>query len=273
MNKPPKPEFYNLPPYLGLGRYHQAYRQKDVVRAGYWVDGEDYSAFYVRVEEDSCLFSESWERANFAHTWHINLEQAFLHHLVSIPPWQHPRFQWLSRRITSSRNIYLEYASTPAAVFYPGGFIFRLRQPVVDANRAALAKLQEQIAQLGESTSLRFESSNPGFLLKWAGTGRVNVEDIEVADFTVLLVDVGAATDLFWESGVVPEQKENRLEVVDVSATVQRSLSIRPGAPEHGFQTFAVVGSKDGLPALSVLKESFSAVSSTLAAKWQAKTN
>jgi hypothetical protein len=99
----------------------------------------------------------------------------------------------------------------------------------------------------------------------------VSVEDIEVADFTVLLVDVGAATDLFWESGVIPRPKEYRLEVVDVSATLQTSLSIRLGAPEYGFQTFAVVGANDALPALSVLKEQFAAVSPILAAKWQAK--
>lgn len=275
MRKPPKPEFYGLPPYLGLGRYYQAYRQKDVIRATYWIDGDDYAAFYVRLEKNRCLFSESWQKKSFAHTWHENLANAFLHHMAAVRLAEHPRYQALAQRVVDGRNIHFQLAFSPTAIFYPAGFIFRLRQPLVSANRAALAKLQNDIALLGGSNSLKYQGISPGCLLKWSHATGVSVEDIEVADFTVPLIDVIAAADLMWQSGIIPHQHELRLEIVDITASApSHSYSVlHPGIPTGELGAFAVISFADGVSNAAEAKERFIAASQSLAEQWNSALN
>lgn len=261
MSRAPKPEFYGLPAYLGLGRYHQAYRQKDVIRATYWVDGETTAIYYARIGADGCRLVEFWDHATLSDTHRPLLEDAFFHGLASLPTREHPRFDWLIRRVTTERNIYMAYAVKPTFLFFPAGIIFRLRQPLTKANRNVWESLKGRLEHLGKAAPLRFEHKHAGVVLKWSESTGVSIEEVDLLDFRALLVDVIAATDLLWESGIVPAEKEHSLGVVDVTQTGRGNLTLRPGVPGRGFETFSVCSFDDGVPPLLKLKQDFAIVS------------
>ncbi len=261
MSRSPNPEFYGLPAYLGLGRYHQAYRQKNVVRATYSIEGETTALYYTRIGADGCRLIEFWDGKTLSDTQRPLLEDAFFHGLASLPTWDHPRFDWLKRRVTTARNIYLAYASKPTYLFYPAGIIFRLRQPLTKANRNVWESLKGRLDHLGKSAPLQFEHKHAGVVLKWSESTGVSIEEVDLLDFRALLVDVIAATDMFWESGIVPAEKEHSLGVVDLTQTGHGSLTLRPGVPDRGFETFSVCSFDDGVPPLLKLKQDFAIVS------------
>lgn len=261
MSRAPHPESYGLPAYLGLGRYHHAYRRKDVVRATYRIEGETTSLYYARIGADRCRLVEFWDGATLSDIHRPLLENAFFHGLVSLPTWEHPRFEWLIRRVTTERNIYMAYATKPTFFFFPAGIIFRLRQPLTKANRNAWESLKGRLEHLGKTAPLRFEHKHAGVVLKWSESSGVSIEEVDLLDFSALLVNVIAATDLLWESGIVPAEKEHSLGVVDSMQSGHDSLTLRPGVPERGFQTFTVCSFDDGVPPLLKLKQDFATVS------------
>ncbi len=231
-----------IPGYLGFGMLdpHSVRCEDDKVLFEYWV-GKDL-VYEIILREDSCMIVEHFEGENAGMSQYKTLEEAFTYHLISIPLHKNKRFISLCKRITKNRNIYVQLTGEGGrqSVYYPAGYLFVLRQPIATCNQAAWDALKEKIKNEDQDFPLQLSGESNGVMLRLLKSGKVDVENIIVGDCGAMLLDLEDAVNLIWESGVVPDEKEYRLSVMEISQSVANGIQICPGAPGSKISAFSV---------------------------------
>ena len=228
-----------LPKYLGFGTLD---RKSVVTQSGKttanYISGKEV-VYQVTVGKNSARLIEFFNDEEFARSGHTNLERAFLHHMMSLPPHRHDRFQQLYHQLTDNRNVFVQFGSQPLHIFFPAGYIFNLCQPIVAANQTAWEAFRRRIKR--SSRFLRFEGENKGVILRLHISGKITAEDVRVAKCAALLLNLVQAVDLLWQNGVVPVEREYPLVVTDNVDPSPANPSIFLGDLQRDILTFAVI--------------------------------
>jgi hypothetical protein len=201
--------------------------------------------YHVTLSQSQCAIQEFLDGQELGKTVQATLKAAFTHHLMSLPPYENRRFERLYHQITDNRNVHIEFAEDPEAIFFPAGYIFVLRQPIVASNRAKWKTLQAGLEREGDSAPLQFDGEHAGIIFRLEASGRVKTEQVMLADCTATLVNVVAAADWWWQSGIVPPEQEYRLMVLDASKALPGELRLYQGEPGRSAPVFCVFVTED----------------------------
>ena len=230
----------DLPQYLGLGTLDPAsVSTKAGKTTANYVLGDEI-VYQITIGKKNCGIVEFLDGQELGRSKGVTLKDAFLHHMMSLPPYENRRFERLYHQITNKRNISVRFASQPQAICFPAGYIFVLRQPIVAGNQAKWNKLKAKLERKGDAAPAQVEGEYKAVIFRLLQSGKVKTEKITVADFSATLVNLVAATDMLWKSGIVPRDKEYRLSVMDASESMPGSMPIYLGDPEEDMVTFSV---------------------------------
>jgi hypothetical protein len=242
VNEMPSHPLEALPDCLGLGILdsNSVEINPDELVADYKIEGE--VIYRVSISEKNFQIVELLDGLVIATTSeHVSLQETFFHHLVSQPPYQSKRFEWLFHRLADNRNINVRFALKSQFLYYPSGYIFSLRQPIVNSNKTILNRLNNPLVDVSDQANPKLSTIREGVILRLQQTGEVAVEHIQVADFSTPLDQLVNSVDLIWQSGLVPKEKEYQLTVLDSSMASAGNVSIYLGDIERGFVTFSVI--------------------------------
>jgi hypothetical protein len=196
--------------------------------------------YQVTLSQSRCTIQEFLDGQELGKTVQATLKAAFTHHLMSLPPYENRRFERLYHQITDNRNVHIEFAEEPEAIFFPAGYIFVLRQPIVASNRAKWKALKARLGREGDSAPLQFDGEHKGVIFRLDKSGRVKTERVMLADCTATLLNIAAAADWWWQSGTVPPEREYRLMVLDASKSLPGQLRLYLGQPPQSASVFCV---------------------------------
>lgn len=232
----------DLPDYLGLGVLDSSSveRSHDKVMAVYKFENEDI--YQVSVSDKNFQIVELLDGQTIATTAEqVSLRETFFHHLISQPPYQSKRFERLFHRLADNRNIIVRFALEPRFLYYPAGYLFSLRQPIVSNNKSILDGLAESLVEGSDQSSFHLSSIREGIILRLLRNGEVTVEQIQMADFSSTLHRLASSVDSIWQGGMVPKEKEYQLMVLDNSMSAEGNISIYLGDISRGFVTFSAI--------------------------------
>jgi hypothetical protein len=240
-HKTPSPLSESLPEYLGMGILdaHSVELGPDTLTARYTVDGDLLCR--VSISDQHVQIEEFLDGKSLATTQSVSLQDAFFHHLMTQRPYDNRRYERLYHRLTDGRNVVVRYAGESAYLYYPAGYIFTLRQPVVSGNQAILARVARSATGGTDQTRLKLDKVRDGVVLRLLENGEVTAETVRVADFTAILLRVVEAADRLWQSGIVPPEKEYALAVMDSSLNAAGNLTVRLGDTARGIAAYSVV--------------------------------
>jgi hypothetical protein len=231
----------NLPPCLGLGTLDSGSvsTRAGTTKADYRSDGE--LIYQITLGKNRCVIQEFLDGDELGQSTQITLKDAFTHHLMSLPPYENRRFEHLYHRICDNRNIHVEFVDQPEAIFFPAGYIFVLRLPIMAGNQAKWKSVRAKLKRAGDSAPLQFDAEHTGIIFRLDASGRAKAEPVTLVDCTATLVNVAAAADWLWQSGMVLPEKEHRLMVLDASLSLPGQLRLYLGEPGQGVQMFSVL--------------------------------
>jgi hypothetical protein len=201
--------------------------------------------YQVTLGKGQCVITEFLNGNELGRSTQANLKDAFTHHLMSLPPYENRRLERLYHRICDNRNIHLEFAEQPETIFFPAGYIFVLRLPIVASNRAKWKSLKTKLKRAGDSAPLQFDAEHAGVIFRLDASGRATAEQVTLADFTATLLNVAAAADWLWQHDIVLPGKEYRLMVLNAPLSLPGQLRLYLGKPGHGARVFSVVVMED----------------------------
>ncbi len=230
-----------LPDYLGLGvlATNSIVNSKGQVSAYYMWDSE--ILYKITVGKSTYQIDEFFNGKQIATTsGDESLQKTFFNHLVSQPPYQSKQFERLFHKLADDRNVNVRFASQPRYLYYPAGYIFALRQPIVSSNKSILSTIEKNLASLHDD-SINLESQREGVIVKLSKNGKVVVEQVKVVDFSCTLFHLVQSVSMLWKSGIVPKQMEYRLNVMDSSETTAGNITIYLGDISRNFLTFSVI--------------------------------
>ena len=231
-----------LPDYLGLGVLdsNSVEISPDKLVADYKLESE--VIYRVSISDQNFKIVELLDGLVIATTSeHVSLQETFFHHLISQPPYQSKRFERLFHRLADNRNINVRFALKPQFLYYPSGYLFSLRQPIINSNKAIVNRLAKPLIDVSDQSNPKLSSIRDGVILRLQQTGEVAVEPIQVADFSSTLDQLVISVDSIWQSGMVPKEKEYQLTVLDSSMASAGNISIYLGDISRGFITFSVI--------------------------------
>jgi hypothetical protein len=226
-----------LPPYLGMGLLDAesiTYKNSKLT-ANYFLEEE--LIYQVTLSDGDCLLTEYFERQKIAESRYASLEAAFMSGMMAFPACENRRLVKLYNQITNERNIYARFAGERSAIFFPAGYIFILRQPIPACKLANWERLKALVVEEPDSP-VHFSAEHNGAVFRQLRSGNVEVEGLKIADCSATWRNLAAATDLLWESQLVPPEKEYRLTVMDCSES--SGFSIDLGHAESDTATFSV---------------------------------
>jgi len=222
----------DLPEYLGLGVLNSKSleRTHGSVSADYEFENE--VIYKVSVGDKDFQIVELLDGLAIATTSeHVSLQETFFHHLVSQLPYQSKRFERLFHRLSDNRNIIVRFAQQPQFFYYPAGYLFSLRQPIVNSNKSAFDHFEGRFVDGYDSSGLKFEFVRDGLVLQY----------LEIVDFSCTLNCLASSVDLIWQSGMVPKEKEYQLMVLDNSLSAAGNISIYLGDISRDIVTYSVI--------------------------------
>ena len=239
MSKPPSGQ--GLPAYLGLGTLDptSVSTQAGKIKADYRLDGE--LIYQITLGKNRCVIKEFLDGDELGQSAQATLKDAFTHHLMSLPPYENGHFERLYHRICDNRNIHVEFADQLETIFFPAGYIFVLRQPIVAGNLAKWKSVRAKLKRAGDSAPLQFDAEHTGIIFRLDASGRAKAEQVMLVDCTTTLLNVAAAADWLWQSGIALPEKEYRLMVLDASLSLPGQLRLYLGEPGYGVQMFSVL--------------------------------
>lgn len=246
-----------LPSYLGLGTLiaGSVSRQSGQITADYANDDE--IVYRVSLSDTNCRIIEFFDGQQIGTTVDSTLKNAFIRHMMSLTPYANPRFEKIYHQICDGRNIYVRFPQRPDKIFFPAGYIFALRQPVVSSNDSQIQAIKAQIRQMDKTSLLKAEDEHPAILLRLMQSGEVHREEIKVVDFSTLLLHLTSAVDWLWQSRLVPPEKEYRLTILDLAEILPGNLPIYIGDSARGFVTFSVVTTDALKTSMNEITEAF----------------
>jgi hypothetical protein len=235
-----KPSARDLPPYLGLGVLDIAsiLEAEGKVTANYLYGSE--VLYQVILQDGGCRIIEYLNQKELGQTLGATLRDAFLRQVMAFPPYRHRRFETLYHQLVDQRNIDVRFARQTLSACYPAGYLFALRQPIVAGNRAAWEALKDRLTQQGNPGLLQYKGEHQAVIFRLDASKYVRTEEIVLAVYTTELRNVVAATNLCYEAGIVPVEKEYRLQVYDMSEAMPGSLPVYLGAKGSDVLTYAV---------------------------------
>ncbi len=230
-----------LPEYLGLGLLDSKsiVKGQNKVSADYrW---ENEILYKVSASISDCQIVEFSDGKPIATTSEPDsLQKTFFKHLVSQPPYQSRQFERLFHRLADERNINVRFARQPKFLYYPAGYIFGLRQPIIEDNKSIFFKIEKELTSSSKD-DIKLEHKREGIILKLLKDGNVTVEQVMMVDFSTVLFHLVNSVDMLWESGIVPKEKEHQLTVLDSSETPAGNISIYLGDMSRDFLTYSII--------------------------------
>ena len=171
----------------------------------------------------------------------VSLMETFFHHLTGQLPHQSKRFERLFHRLADDRNVNVRFASEPRFFYYPAGYLFSLREPIVNSNKSILDRVAKSLVDVPDESNLKLSCIREGVIFRLMQTGGVTVEQVRLADFSCTLHRLVNSVDSLWRSGIVPKEKEYQLTVLDSSMAPAGTISIYLGDISRGLVTFSVI--------------------------------
>ncbi len=231
----------SLPWHLGLGLLDKksVVFSKGTLTANYTFDNE--ILYKVSIDNTRSHITEFLDGQPKAYTsGEEKFEIIFFKHLQSELPYKSQLFERLYHKLTDGRNINVIFATQPRFLYFPSGYLFSLRQPIISANQSIFSAIEQKLA---ESTN---ENLNPitkrdGAILKLLKNGTVSTEQVMIVDFSSTLFHLAESVDYLWASGIVPKQIEYRLNVLDSSMTPPGNITVYLGDYDRGFITYSIV--------------------------------
>ncbi len=232
----------SLPDYLGLGTLdtNSVVKSQGKVSADYiW---ENEILYKVSADIPYCQIVEFFDGKPLATTsGHDSLRKTFFNHLMSQPPYQSRQLERLFHKLADGRNINVRFASQPSYLYYPAGYIFSLRQPIISDNKPIFLKIEKELAG-SSNDGISLDSKREGVIIRLLKNGKVTVKQVMVVDFSSILFHLVRSVDMLWESGIVPNQIEYRLTVMDILETSAGNISVYYlGDRSRDFLTLSVI--------------------------------
>jgi hypothetical protein len=230
----------DLPSYLGLGilDVQSINYNKEITIANYIFDNE--IIYQVKTTPIQCEFTEYLNGKFNGMSVGTDLKDCFIRHMLSIPPYANRRFEQLYNKITGDRNIYIKFQEKPEVIFYPAGYIFGLRIPIVQGNYMFYQKMKKNLENSDNPVHIKMEGEHPGILFRMTTEGKIEIEEITLFDCTAILTHLVKVVQYIWDSRVILPEKEYRLYIADFSEIATSGLPVFLGSPENGFLTFSV---------------------------------
>ncbi|NQT03647.1 MAG: tetratricopeptide repeat protein [Planctomycetes bacterium] len=218
-----------FPERLGFGLLHSdsiVEREKSV-QAKYYSKVGDL-VYDISLGPDLCRIEEHFENRIIGTTQFKTLPEAFNQKFMSMArhPLDHPRFSRTIKRITKDRNVYFKPFGETKAVFFPAGLIFVLRLPIVGEER------EELIRNKKFDFDCNLLGINEGSIIRLlVSTKEITIEDRRMADFSITLLDLEEAVDMFFSLGLVvdPEYIEYGLIIMNAAHAAEGAFQIYPG--------------------------------------------
>ena len=234
------PSVRALPDYLGFGRLDEGTVRacKGTVSARYLWEGE--VACVVVWKEGDCLIDSYSGGRLFASSCGRDLQEAFYQRFIALLLAGREDEQLVAlfrrvRRVGHNLHFQVPNRANCRYIFYPAGLIFRLRQPVTDANRPAYERLAQALANRPDNRPLWVDREGPGCIVRFHTDGSHSEETVHLVDFSALLVDLVEAVRLIAESGLSLPGIEYRLAI-----EMPGSATLHEGEPERGYTAFTV---------------------------------
>lgn len=230
----------DLPKTLGLGALDKAtYKKLSYGFIAEYRQGKDL-LYRVSLSGPTFKIVEFFDGKEIATTIGTkSLGDVFCRHLASDPPYQSKRFERIYHQMTDGRNVNVRFATESKYIYYPAGYIFFLRQPVIEENKAVFEKLENRLSETN-FPDFKLEDKKEGVILKLTRDATVSVEPVTVANFSCLLYSLVEVVDLLWKKGLVPGLKEYRLNVLDSSLSSEENITIYFGDLKRNFVTYAL---------------------------------
>ena len=230
---------YELPEYLGLGilNHNSIVRTEKGVSATYTL-GLDV-VYAVEWTQTGCKLEEFYQGDTIASAYGENLNLAFFNLLKASNPIEHPRFIQLYNSVNSAGNIYFIYPNMKIAfLYYPAGFIFSLRQPIVDCNYDAWVRLQNDVKRNDPVFPLKIDT-RLGAIFRLMKDGTVSKEDTTIIQLGCSLRDLAKSVEFCQQNGLIPSEKEYRMTIHSGGST-PHSLKLFTGDLQRSIQAFAL---------------------------------
>ncbi len=232
----------SLPEYLGLGLLdpHSVKIAPHRMTANYTIEGD--LLYHVTLKDKHFQIDEFLDRELLDTTTQAtSLQDTFFRHLLKHHPYTSRRYEQLYHRLQDGRNVMVEFAAEPRFFYFPAGYLFTLRLPIVGSNQAVFDQVARAADGGPDRTGLRLDQVRKGAVLRLLENGKVTVELVRVADFAAALHRVAEAADRLWQSGIVPPEKEYGLEVLDSSLSTPGNLGVCLGDVTRGVAAYTVV--------------------------------
>ncbi len=240
MKQPLYPRTPLLPPRLGLSRLDEdSIAIAGGVISARYLDGEEL-VYEVVIAENNQRLIEYVDGVEYHVSDEISLRNAFLSHLLSLLPYEHPRYERLENELTAGRPVVMRFAQEPEAVVFPSGYVFLLHVPVTSANRSRWETLKAEIDHAGELASLRFDHEREGLLLRLLDSGQVTSEPVVIGECSTSLSFVREAVNFICESGVLLSGAAHRLMVTELTENLSGRIAIHDGDRDRGELTYAL---------------------------------
>ncbi|MCR4393696.1 MAG: hypothetical protein NUV31_04910, partial [Dehalococcoidales bacterium] len=123
------------------------------------------------------------------------------------------------------------------ARFFPAGFIFDLRQPILESNRRVWSKIEEFMARTKQELPFKFCYQSPGAVYCHPENGNFIRTDVTLVHLTSPMFSLFFSVYFLKYVGLIPEEKEYRMDInVDL---FWNSLNLYPGDLRRGIRCFA----------------------------------
>ena len=155
-------------------------------------------------------------------------------------PLHHPRFVQLATCFARAGNIFFVYPQrTGGCLFFPSGYIFLLRQPVVESNYSAWQKLKNGLNH--DETKFRFKlhAEILGAAFRVMIDGTIQKKSVVIAQLGCLPHNLARAVEYCQRIGILSEEREFRMTICDVSQ-IPHSLNCYEGDRAKGVLSFSL---------------------------------
>jgi hypothetical protein len=180
--------------------------------------------YKIEMESESCLIKEFFLGRSIAWAKGETLEKAFSSLMMAFKG--NPRFSELVQRMKNGKKVYIQDPGEGGTetLFFPAGFIFILRFPVIGQER--LDRIEE--LNVNPIPPLGFDSLNPGRILILNEENELFHHSVPMAQFTCTLWDLEESVERVFAEGLIPENESEAicLQVLNVAEEVPGSLSI-----------------------------------------------
>jgi hypothetical protein len=224
--------FEKLPIILGFGKlddrkvkveYPEGTEKIPMIKVVYR-DCKGDPVYRVEMTEDSCRIEELFENQTIGQSSGKTLEKAFGTLMMNFEG--NPRFRELAGKIKGGRRVIIHDPGEEGTktIFFPAGFVFFLRFPVIGQDR--LRKIEGLKASPWHSP--RFESLEQGTVLILNEENELSYRSVPVAEFNCTLWDLEESVKRIFAEGMIPENESGAicLQVLTVADQEPGSFAI-----------------------------------------------